>query len=90
VKITYEIKNIDEFKKLPILSKIGFFVFLLGVISFASYFLLDFFNISFILQVSPYFPIYSLGVGFLGFIILIFFDKGRKNRTKIGPLKGPR
>jgi amino acid transporter len=88
MRITYEIKSFDEFNKLPLICKIGVMIFYLGVISFFTFFILDFLNINLIKHVSSDFPIYSLLIGLLGFLITIIFDKGRTKRTKIGSLDG--
>jgi hypothetical protein len=88
MKITYEIKSIEELKKLPLLCKIGLLIFYLGVISFVSCFVLDFLKINLLKQVSENFPLYSIGLSILGILMTIFFDKGRKKRTKVGPLNG--
>ncbi|WP_169823882.1 hypothetical protein [Bacillus marinisedimentorum] len=75
----------EEFKALPILSKIGIIVFLGGAVSFSVSIILIFLSIK---LANFNFPLYSIAVGLVGFLAAVIFDKGRRKRTKVGPLKG--
>ncbi len=84
LKLTYEIKSMEEFKSLPIISKIGIIIFYFGAISFSVSIILIFLNIK---LASPNFPLYSIAVGLVGFLVAVIFDKERKKRTKVGPMR---
>jgi len=87
MRITYQIKTMKEIVGLPIISKIGLIVFLLGFgltgISIISILVLDKTFLG--LRLNPFL---SGGVAFLGLIIAISFDKNRKKRTRIGVKTG--
>lgn len=89
MKIIYEIKTLADFKKIPVISKVGV------CISFISVFVGLLIGLILVLDVQTgklevkgdYF-FYCLGVAFLGLLTAILFDKDRKKKTKIG-IKGP-
>ncbi|MEQ2525782.1 hypothetical protein WMO40_03630 [Bacillaceae bacterium CLA-AA-H227] len=84
MKITYEIKNLKEFRRLPLLSKLGIFIFYFGAISFICSIIINIFDVeSNIIPKTDYLPMYCMGASAIGFIITIIFDKNRKNKTKI-------
>jgi hypothetical protein len=86
MRIIYEIKNIKEFKNLSLMSKVGFCILQLGMISFVFYWLLEILNINTFL--SNRFLFYSIGLCFFGSVFTITYDKKRKDKTKIKPM-GP-
>jgi uncharacterized membrane protein (DUF485 family) len=86
MKITYEIKNIKEFKSLPLICKVGFLLFYIGVILFIGCFVMDFMEINYLKQVNENIPFYCIGLSIIGFMITILFDKESKKRTKVGRL----
>lgn len=89
LKITYEIKTFEDFKKIPLISKIGICTFCLSVLICILFVFLRVLHIQIgnIILKDEYF-FYCVGIGFLGFFTAILFDKNRKKRTKIG-IKGP-
>ncbi|RAV23380.1 hypothetical protein DQG23_04085 [Paenibacillus contaminans] len=86
MKITYEIKTLQEFKELPLISKIGICLFFLSGLWFGGIIICKIFNIEiplFFMKDSLIFL--PLLVSFFSLIIAILFDKNRKKRVKIGP-----
>jgi hypothetical protein len=89
VKLTYEIKTLNEFKGLPLISKIGIILFFVGVIGGGIVIFSKVFNFQIAgLTLHHDYIFYLFGMAFIGFFTAILFDKDRKKRTKIGKM-GP-
>lgn len=78
MKITSEIKTMDEFKKLPLICKMGIIIFYLGGISFIISVLFRMFYF----LIIPYAIPISIGSSLFGILITIVFDKDRKKEQK--------
>jgi uncharacterized membrane protein len=87
LKITYEIKTLEDFKEIPMISKIGVCIFCLSAITCILFGFFRVFGIGEKFYKDEYF-FYCIVAGFIGFFTAILFDKDRKKRTKIG-IKGP-
>ncbi|SEN80173.1 hypothetical protein SAMN05518847_104176 [Paenibacillus sp. OV219] len=85
MKISYEIKTMNEFKKLPLICNLGIILFYLGAVCFSVSVLSRMFEIEFLNQVNGI-P-YSIGMMLFGFVITILFDKDRAKKTKVGKMR---